>query len=303
MTEQQQKTTPLGFLDTGTRLMIAGGGAGAITKTAVAPFERIKILCQVGESRGFVSTFVAVVRNEGVLGLWRGNFANVIRIIPNKGVLFMCSDTYKGLLRSPGEKVLPTWKSFVAGSLSGATAVLATYPLDLARGRVAGKLGKENQFKGILSTFRLTLKNEGFFALYRGVGPTLAGSFPYEGIKFGVYDVCKKYAQDEKGQVSQLGKLVCGAVAGTTASIVMFPNDTVRRIMQMQGIDGKVRYKNSWDCYRQVVSSRGIAGLYRGMTANLVRVAPNNALMFGSWEFLKALLLPEMKGKAGAPKE
>jgi len=301
MTEQK-KGSPLWMLDTGTRMMIAGGGAGAITKTAVAPFERIKILCQVGESRGLVETFTAVVKSEGVLGLWRGNFANVVRIIPNKGVLFMCSDAYKGLLRSPGEKTLSPWKSVVSGSLSGATAVLATYPLDLVRGRVAGKLG-ESKYRGILSTIRLTLKHEGFFALYRGVGPTLAGSFPYEGIKFGVYDTLKIYAKDEAGQVSQMGKLVCGAMAGTTASIVMFPNDTIRRIMQMQGIDGKLRYKNSWDCYRQVVATRGIAGLYRGMAANLVRVAPNNALMFGSWEFLKALLLPEMKGTATPAKE
>ena len=40
-----------------------------------------------------------VVRAEGLRGLWRGNPANIVRVIPNKGVLLMCSDMYKETVR------------------------------------------------------------------------------------------------------------------------------------------------------------------------------------------------------------
>jgi hypothetical protein len=61
------------------------------------------------------------------------------------------------------------------------------------------------------------------------------GSFPYEGIKFGVYDALKKIApRDEHGKLSEIWKLSIGAAAGTAAGVVMFPNDTVRRRLQLQ---------------------------------------------------------------------
>jgi len=289
--KQPSSSSSAQALDRGSRLMLAGGGAGAVAKTLVAPFERVKILNQLGESHGMMATFRTVFSTEGILGMWRGNYANVIRIIPNKGVLFMCSDFYKQLLRSPNDKVLPGWKSTVSGSLSGATAVLCTYPLDLVRGRVAGKVGK-TRYTGILSTVRLTVKEEGFAALYKGVGPTLAGSFPYEGIKFGVYDSLKKIIPREAdGKVSEFWKLTCGAAAGTAAGIVMFPNDTVRRRLQMQGIGGgAVLYKNGMDCYVKLVKAQGFTVLYRGLTANLFRVVPNSALQFWAFEGIKTLL-------------
>jgi hypothetical protein len=80
------------------RRAAAGGAAGAVAKTVCAPLERVKILCQTGESSGIVATVRNVQRREGVAGLWRGNFTNVVRTIPNKGVLFMCSDSIKATL-------------------------------------------------------------------------------------------------------------------------------------------------------------------------------------------------------------
>jgi len=290
--DHRQTSTAAQVFDRGSRLMLAGGGAGAIAKTLVAPFERVKILCQTGQTQGLLLTYKQVMQEEGFLGFWRGNYANVIRIIPSKGVLCMCSDAFRDMLRGPNDVVLPTWKSVASGALSGATAVVCTYPLDLVRGRVSGNLGKANRYTGILTTVRLTIKEEGFAALYRGVGPTLAGAFPYEGIKFGVYDFLKRHApRDEKGKLSEVTKLTIGAAAGTAAGVVMFPNDTVRRRIQMQGQGGTpILYTSGFDCYRKLVAQHGPGILYRGLAANLLRVVPNAALQFWAYEALKTAL-------------
>lgn len=119
---------PLSRLDMALRQLGAGGVAGAVAKTTVAPFERVKLLCQIaglqnvmaarGSSAavaatsvrassveaappipGVFQTFRRVYVNDGLPGFWRGNLANVIRIIPNKATLFFCNDTYKAWLK------------------------------------------------------------------------------------------------------------------------------------------------------------------------------------------------------------
>src|SRR4051794_11293757 len=78
---------------------IAGGAAGASSKTVVAPLERVKILIQIENmraseqfrpSRTIPSIAKDVLFQEGFRSFWKGNGTNVVRIIPNKGILFMC---------------------------------------------------------------------------------------------------------------------------------------------------------------------------------------------------------------------
>jgi len=114
----------------------AGALASVFSRTTCAPLERIKLLSQTGSSRsGPLATLTAVVEREGWRGLWRGNVVNCQRVIPSQGVLLCCSDTYRELLRPLG------WDTFAlgsaAGALAGATAVMCTYPMDVARARIS----------------------------------------------------------------------------------------------------------------------------------------------------------------------
>jgi len=79
---------------------------------------------------------------------------------------------------------LPWSLSFLSGGLAGMSATAATYPLDLARGRIAGKVagpGGSKHYRGIIDTMIVTAREEGPRALYKGVSPTLLGAMPYEG--------------------------------------------------------------------------------------------------------------------------
>ena len=69
-----------------------GGISAAVSKTAVAPIERVKLLLQVQDKikgiteeekyKGIVDCFVRVNREQGFVSFWRGNLANVIRYFP-----------------------------------------------------------------------------------------------------------------------------------------------------------------------------------------------------------------------------
>ena len=213
----------------------------------------------------------------------------------------MSTDLYKDMFRvcfpEQTQAAFPAYMSFMVGSIAGVTASLTTYPLDLVRARMAGLLVQKN--RGVWATISHIIKHEGYKGLFRGLTPTMIGAIPYEGVKFGVYDVLKTFTADSSwAQDGAAGRtyhsLFCGASAGAVASIVMFPNDTVRRIMQVQGgmvESGKTKgmYGSVWECYKGTYE-QGISRFYRGLGANVIRVAPNTAIQFGIYEYGKYLI-------------
>lgn len=260
------------------------------------------MLAQTQGTSSVLELYRNIIKNEGILGLWAGNGANLLRVFPAKAVVFSSNDLYRAFLRrvagSPNDSSsLSTPLSFLAGGMAGMTATAVTYPLDLARGRIAGTLGKsvgQKTYGGILPTVLLTIKDEGVLALYKGVTPTILGAMPYEGIKFGTVGLLERLfpVVDDDRQAHPLRKMLFGGMGGVMAGLVTYPNDTVRRLLQLQGSResaSREQYRGYWDCVRQTYRAHGLIRFYRGLTINLVRMAPNAAVQFGSYELLKSL--------------
>lgn len=80
---------------------LMGGVSAAVSKTAAAPIERIKLLIQNQDEmikagrlsepyKGIGDCFSRTMKDEGMVSLWRGNTANVIRYFPTQVCHFMC---------------------------------------------------------------------------------------------------------------------------------------------------------------------------------------------------------------------
>jgi hypothetical protein len=279
--------------------LFIGGFAGAVSKTIVAPLERLRILKQTGGSNSSMADTVRTITgNEGVLGLWRGNVVNVMRIVPARGILFASNDVYKSLMKdrfpvTDDPESTPFWMLFSSGGLAGVTAIIATYPLDVARTRLTGKIVTERGAAWTAQTTSVTVcltrmfKEEGIRSWYRGIGPTLFGAMPYEGIKFSVYGYLTKHVLNT-GQVWE--KLLAGAMAGCAAGAFMFPNDTVRKLLQMhQPHDGGPPFTSAFNCWKRTYQSLGVRRFYRGVVPYMLRIAPGSAIQFSVYETLKTL--------------
>ena len=125
---------------------VAGGVAGAVSRTVVSPFERVKILLQVQSStssynHGILNAVGQVYKEEGVAGLFRGNGLNCIRIFPYSAVQFVvyewCKKNVFLVDGTVGKEQLLNWQRLTAGALCGGLSVVATYPLDLVRTRLS----------------------------------------------------------------------------------------------------------------------------------------------------------------------
>jgi hypothetical protein len=288
----------------------AGGCSGAITKTSVAPLERLKILFQVQgmmpltqksplpPTYKYTSIFQAlslVVKEEGVLALYKGNGANVVRIVPTYALKFAFNDTIKGLVLKPGQdsKTLTFGQLFTIGGFAGAGQILITYPLELVSTRLAlgRKMASNVQYKGIVDCFRATVQTEGFGALYKGITLSLAEGIPYVGLQMALYQFFQSLASADSHNVPWYWKLASGSAAGVLAHSLLFPGDTVRRRMQTNGIGGNPRiYRNTWDAIRKIWVREGVKGYYSGLWASIVRSIPGAAIQFYSYDVFKSWL-------------
>ncbi|KAM8875080.1 mitochondrial coenzyme A transporter SLC25A42-like isoform 2-T2 [Spinachia spinachia] len=124
--------------------LLCGAFAGAVAKTVIAPLDRTKIIFQVSSNRfsakeAFRLIYCSYVK-DGLLSLWRGNSATMVRVMPYAAIQFCSHDQYKRLLGGYygyQGKALPPFQRFLAGSLAGTTAAMLTYPLDMVRARMA----------------------------------------------------------------------------------------------------------------------------------------------------------------------
>lgn len=74
--------------------------------------------------------------------------------------------------------------------MAGVVSTSATYPLDLARARMA--VTNETRYKNIRAVFKDIIRKEGYLKLYKGYLPTLLGVVPYAGTSFFTYETLKR---------------------------------------------------------------------------------------------------------------
>jgi solute carrier family 25 protein 42 len=150
--------------------LVFGGLAGIAAKTVIAPGERVKMLFQVSSDkftvRGAFSKAWSIVMENGVLNLWRGHSATVIRVAPYAALSYALHDFLERSFQSHNNAMTLSFAyRFLAGSISGIGATIFTYPLDSLRIRIA--MG--------IPWFDCLRKGR----FYQGMLPTLLGKYRY----------------------------------------------------------------------------------------------------------------------------
>ncbi|KAL6310481.1 mitochondrial carrier domain-containing protein [Sparassis latifolia] len=313
-----------------TSYFIAGGVAGAASRTVVSPLERLKIIQQVQSQaserqyKGVWASLVRMWREEGFRGFMRGNGINCLRIVPYSAVQFTTYEQLKKWFTGYGAKQLDTPTRLLSGGLAGISSVCATYPLDLVRSRLsiatasipipqstpASTASQPSLYSAYhtsasrtaaaafshaeLTMWGMTLKvmreEGGVRALYRGIITTAVGVAPYVGINFAAYEALRGVITPP-GKSSVVRKLLCGALAGSVSQSLTYPFDVLRRKMQVTGMGVLGRtHSGALDALQYILRTEGLRGLYRGLWPNLLKVAPSIATSFFTYELVKEFL-------------
>ncbi|XP_073818305.1 dephosphocoenzyme A carrier [Musca autumnalis] len=279
--------------------LTAGAAAGALAKTVIAPLDRTKINFQINKSaryslNGAIVFLKQTYAKEGVLALWRGNSATMARIVPYAAIQFTAHEQWRKILSVDKDGTDTKARRFIAGSLAGITSQSLTYPLDLARARMA-VTDKYTGYKTLRQVFVKIWIEEGPRTLYRGYWATVLGVIPYAGTSFFTYETLKREYTEMTGnsKLNTLTSLAFGAAAGAVGQTSSYPLDIVRRRMQTMGVtkDGHNKYPSIYVTLKTIYREEGIKnGFYKGLSMNWIKGPIAVGISFSTYDFIKELL-------------
>ena len=276
---------------------LAGGTSASVSKTIVSPIERIKLLLQTQDANnkilegkvkkytGIINCFTRVIKEEGVISLWRGNLTNVTRYFLSQALNFSFKDTFKKLLfpnNSTNKPFKIFFENLFCGGIAGAVSLFFVYPLDLSRTRLGADIGKgknQRQFNGLIDCLLKIFKADGFYGLYRGYVISAFTFFIYRAFYFGLYDSGKQLIFTPKTNIAT--KFLFAQFVTIISGIISYPLDTIRRRIMMQSGTKVIIYTDTLDCIQKIYCLEGgykgffkgnLSNIYRGFGASLVLV-------------------------------
>ncbi|OVA14207.1 Mitochondrial carrier protein [Macleaya cordata] len=313
--EKGQKQNKIRLRRTGamntTKHLWAGAVAAMVSRTFVAPLERLKLEYILrGEKKNLFELINTIAASQGLKGFWKGNFVNILRTAPFKAINFYAYDTYrKHLLKFSGNERTTNSERFLAGASAGITATILCLPLDTIRTKIVAPGGEA--LGGVVGAFRHMIQTEGFFSLYKGLVPSIISMAPAGAVFYGVYDILKSaYLHSPEGRkriqhMNQQGQelnaldqlelgpartLLYGAISGACAEAATYPFEVVRRQLQMQV---KATRLNPLATCVKIVERGGVTALYAGLIPSLLQVLPSAGISYFVYEFMKIVFKVE----------
>ncbi|KAK9904474.1 hypothetical protein M0R45_000697 [Rubus argutus] len=294
-----------------TKHLWSGAVAAMVSRTFVAPLERLKLEYIVrGEQKNLFELIRTIADSQGLRGFWKGNFVNILRTAPFKAINFYAYDTYRNhLVKLSGNKESTNFERFLAGAAAGITATLLCLPMDTIRTKMVAPGGEA--LGGVIGAFRHMIQTEGFFSLYKGLLPSIVSMAPSGAVFYGVYDILKSaYLHSPEGrerlrhmkqegdklnaleqmELGTIRTLLYGAIAGCCSEAATYPFEVVRRHLQMQV---RATSLSAVATCAKIVEQGGVPALYAGLIPSLLQVLPSAAISYFVYEFMKIVLKVE----------
>lgn len=271
--------------------LLAGGIASAAAKSALAPFERIKLILQTSNRfAGPIDALRRLPKEEGVLALWRGNLANLARIVPTYAMRFALLDNFRAMVRLGGAPGAPLSlaQELCAGAMAGVAVSCVTHPLDVARTHLA-IASTPSASGGVAGVLGELVRRHGALGAYRGLLISVLEIAPYTAISLGGYQFLK--GLQIASEMDPRTKLAASWLSGLCASLICYPLDSVKRRIMVDGAHGGSKYGGSIrSCVASVIAAEGVRGLYRGCILNALKSAPTFAVTATLNDYLRLRL-------------
>ncbi|KAJ5528325.1 Mitochondrial thiamine pyrophosphate carrier 1 [Penicillium frequentans] len=300
--------------DEGTKrqTVLAGGIAGLISRFCIAPLDVVKIRLQLQVHslsdpasheavqgpiyKGTLSTMRAIIRQEGITGLWKGNIPAEMMYVCYGALQFTAYRSTTQALAELPYRLPPSAESFVAGAAAGGMATATTYPLDLLRTRFAAQ-GPEQIYKSLRASIGEIARHEGVAGFFRGSSAAIIQIVPYMGLFFSAYEGFRPIMANMDHMPFGTGDAAAGICASILAKTGVFPLDLVRKRLQVQGptrtryVHRNIpEYKGVFRSIRMILRTQGVRGLYRGLTVSLLKAAPASAVTMWTYERVLRIL-------------
>jgi len=164
-----------------------------------------------------------------------------------------------------------------AGCIAGGIEATAVWPMEFIKTQLqlqSKAKGAALPYNGMISGLSYYVRTTGFFSLYRGLTPTLIGSIPKAGIRFGLNALIKDSLRDKDGKLTPGKNFIAGLGAGVAeALIIVAPVETVKTkcIELNQPFVAGMKH---------ILQTEGASGVYKGAAATAMKQGSNQGLRF-----------------------
>ncbi|KNZ49226.1 hypothetical protein VP01_513g3 [Puccinia sorghi] len=299
-----------------------GAGAGMVSSVITCPLDVVKTKLQAQGGLLHSSSMRIIWREEGFRGLYRGLGPTIIGYLPTWAIYFTVYDAAKAKLADSRPNHQEDAVAHVLAAMTaGATSTIATNPLWLIKTRfmvrrnaqwsyqvfffflcISTRVIRDPQserYRHTFDAFRRVYAKEGLRGFYRGLVPSLFG-VTHVAIQFPLYEQIKLYYKDQSVDLPSSQILIASATSKMLASLLTYPHEVIRTRLQVHALKpvtptcslsqapktSKLIYPKMRDVFRIIVQNEGLAGLYHGMSVNLIRTIPSSALTILTYELL-----------------
>nr|XP_021190516.2 mitochondrial glycine transporter A isoform X3 [Helicoverpa armigera] len=260
------------------KAFLAGSFSGTFSTILFQPLDLVKtrlqnptqhVVAATVNSRiqpGMMTIFTNIIRQEQIVGLWRGMVPSIARCVPGVGIYFSSLHWLKAKMgKSKGN--LGALEAVTLGVVARTMSGVALIPITVIKTRYESGVYKYNSLGGALKAI---YKAEGFRGLSCGLGPTLARDAPFSGLYLMFYSQTKQSVPKEWMQSPTAASAVhfsCGILAGIAASLATNPADVLKTNMQLY----PDKFPNAFSAAVYVHQTYGVRGYFKGAVPRMLR--------------------------------
>ncbi|KXN90316.1 hypothetical protein AN958_04349 [Leucoagaricus sp. SymC.cos] len=237
-----------------------------------------------------------IYRDESPRALFKGLGPTLIGVIPARSISFYTYGNGKVMIANAfnnGQENSLVHLS--AAALAGIVTGTATNPIWVVKTRMQLSVSqlveditplRKGGIGGSWLCIQKIFREEGIKGFYKGLSASYLGVT--EGtIQWVLYERLKKLTVDAEGKGGAMEWLAMLGSAGTAkcvAALASYPHEVLRTRLRQPSVNGVIKYTGLWQTFKLIVAEEGVKSLYGGLSAHLMRVVPNAAVMFFIYE-------------------
>jgi len=328
--EEEYEDQDISGVNVAWKFLLAGGIAGLVSRTATAPFDRLKIYLithvetpvelrnPLSVAKGDVASVAKeslklgkmgfqhlgdavrtiYVQGGGVRAFWVGNGLNVTKIFPESAIKFFSYEYSKRFFAQYWDDVqdqsdISGASRFISGGIGGITSQLTIYPVETLKTQLQSSTGPVRGRSALIETAKHMWLVGGIRSYYRGLTLGLIGVFPYSAIDMSTFEALKLAYLKSTGleEPPTWAVLSFGALSGCIGATTVYPINLLRTRLQASGSSGHPQtYTGFWDVTHKTLAREGWPGLYKGLLPTLAKVAPAVSISYVVYEHSKRAL-------------
>lgn len=253
---------------------------GVVTRMKITPSPS---MAENTKYKGTFQTMMMIAKEEGLPSLFNGLDAGIQHQLTYGGLRLALYAQFKEAFKTGAlSNLSPLTSNIMAGLLSGAVAVIATNPVDVAKVRMQGSsISKATSW---WQPYVDIAKEGGISGLWAGVTPNLARNSIINAVELAAFDSIHQQLEQIPTLTPTTMTLLAGMLAGVLAALTGSPMDVIRSQLmtskRSKGSGGPSLLESVQDLYEE----EGFGGFYRGIVPLMVRLAAFDMVLFLSLE-------------------